>query len=251
MIFALYSTTISTSLTLCSWAHGKYSKGAVKAHTLLNLRGSIPEFILITDGKYHDVNALDQITFEKFAFYVMDKAYIDFKRLYRMEKANVFFVVRAKKNLKFRVVKSDKVDKAIGLKCDQHIRLMGIKSKTYYPDTLRRIKYFDAKKKISLVFLTNNFELAPLEIAQIYKSRWQIEVFFKWIKQNLQFKTLWGYSENAVKTHLWIAICVHLAVAYLKKQLKSELSIYEIMRILGISVLDKTSCKSNTYKIQK
>ena len=239
-IFALDSTTISTSLTLCSWAHGKYSKGAVKAHTLLNLKGSIPEFILITDGKYHDVNALDEIKFETFAFYVMDKAYIDFKRLYRMEKANVFFVVRAKKNLKFRVVKSHKVDKIIGLRCDQHIKLIGIKSKTYYPDKIRRIKYYDEKKGITLVFLTNNFELSPLEIAQIYKSRWQIEVFFKWIKQNLQFKTLWGYSENAVKTHLWIAICVYLAVAYLKKQLKSELSIYEIMQILGISVLDKT-----------
>ena len=239
-IFALDSTTISTSLTLCSWAYGKYSKGAIKAHTLLNLKGGIPEFILITDGKYHDVNVLDQITFESFAFYVMDKAYTDFKRLYRMETNGAFFVVRAKTNLKFRVIKSHKVDKAGGLRCDQHIKLTGIRSKTYYPDKLRRIKYYDDQKKITLVFLTNNFEVEPLEIAQIYRSRWQIEVFFKWIKQNLQIKTLWGYSQNAVKTHLWIAICVYLAVAYLKKQLKSELSIYQTMQILGISVLDKT-----------
>ena len=239
-IFALDSTTISTSIILCSWAYGKYSKGAVKVHTLLNLKGSIPEFILITDGKYHDVNALDQITFEEFAFYIMDKAYIDFKRLYRMEITDVFFVVRAKTNIRFRVVKSHKVDKTTGLKCDQYIKLTGVKSKKHYPSKIRRIKYHDHDKQITLVFLTNNFDLEPLEITQIYRNRWQIEVFFKWIKQNLQVKTLWGYSQNAVKTHLWIAICTYLVVACLKKQLKSELTIYEIMQILGISVLDKT-----------
>lgn len=239
-IFALDSTTISTSIVLCSWAYGKYSKGAVKVHTLLDLKGGIPEFILITDGKCHDVNALDEIAFEEFAFYVMDKAYVDFRRLHLMETSDVFFVVRAKRNIKFRAVKSHKVDRATGLRCDQHIKLTGIKSKRHYPDRIRRIKYNDPDKGAALVFLTNNFDLDPLEIAQIYRNRWQIEVFFKWIKQNLQVKTLWGYSENAVRTHIWIAICTYLTVAYLKKQLKSELTIYEIMQILGISVFDKT-----------
>ncbi len=180
--------TISTSLTLCNWAQGKYSKGAVKAHTVLNLKGSIPEFIFITDGKYHDVNALDEITFEAFAFYVMDKAYIDFKRPYRMKKADVFFVVRAKKNLMSRVVISNKVDKSTGLRCDQHIKLTGVKSRKHYPDKIRRIKYYDKQKENTLVFLTNNFKLEALEIAEVYRCRWQIEVFFKWIKQNYSSK---------------------------------------------------------------
>ena len=168
-----------------------------------------------------------------------------------MDKADVFFVVRAKKNLKFRAVSSNKVDKSTGLRCDQHIRLTGVKSRKYYPDKMRRVKYYDSKNENTSVFSTNNFELEALEITEVYRCRWQIEVFFKWIKQNLQFKTLWGYSENAVKTHLWIAICVYLAVAYLKKQLKSERSIYEIMQILGISVFDKTPVNQMLTKHKK
>lgn len=251
VLFALDSTTISTSIKLCGWAYGKYSKGAVKVHTLLDLKGHIPSFIHITDGKYHDVNVLDQITYVPLATYVMDKAYIDFKRLYTLNKSDAFFVVRAKTNLNFKVVKSTKVDKSIGLKCDQNIKLIGIKTKTFYPEKIRRIKYYDTEKQLTLVFLTNNFSLDALEIATIYKSRWQIEVFFKWLKQNLQLKTLWGYSENAVKTHIWIAICTYLIVAYLKKQINSSLSIYEIMQILGISIFDKTIVNQLLTKINE
>lgn len=239
-VFALDSTTISTSIKLCSWAFGKYSKGAVKVHTLLDLKGHIPKFIHITDGKYHDVNALDEITFSKDSVYVMDKAYIDFKRLFELNINDVFFVVRAKTNLNFKAVKSLQVDKKDGIKCDQFIKLQGVKTKKLYPQKIRRIKYFDQEKQITLVFITNNFELTAIEISNIYKSRWQIEIFFKWMKQNLQIKTLWGYSENAVKIHIWIAICTYLMVAFLKKEMKSHLSIYEIMQILGISVFDKT-----------
>jgi hypothetical protein len=239
-ILALDSTTISTSIKLCNWALGKYSKGAVKVHALLDLKGHIPEFIHISDGKYHDVNALDEITFSKNSIYVMDKAYIDFKRLFELHKDDAFFVVRAKTNLNSKAVKSLKSDKNNGIKCDQYIKLQGVKTKKLYTEKIRRIKYYDQEKQITLVFLTNNFELTAMEICAIYKSRWQIEIFFKWIKQNLQIKTLWGYSENAVKIHIWIAICTYLIIAYLKKELKSPLTIYEIMQILGISVFDKT-----------
>jgi len=223
-----------------NWAKGKYSRGVVKMHTLMDLRGSIPIFIHITDGKYHDVNALDELEIVSDAIYVMDKAYIDFKRLYRLNQVESFFVVRAKENLKFRAVTSKKVDKTIGLRCDQIIRLKVKKSKTQYPEKLRRIKYYDEEKNILLVFLTNNFELAPMEIATLYKHRWQIEVFFRWIKQNLQIKTLWGHSMNAVQIHLWVAICTYLIVAHLKHQIRSPYSVYELMQILGISAFDKT-----------
>lgn len=240
-VFVLDSTTISVSIILMDWAHGKYSRGAVKMHTLLNLRGNIPTFIHITDGKYHDVNALDEIEIVAGAVYVMDKAYIDFSRLFKLENCGAFFVVRAKTNLRFSPVESRKVDKAIGLRCDQSIRLSVAKSRKNYPDKIRRIKYYDREKDIRLVFLTNDFEMGAMEIATVYKSRWQIEVFFKWIKQNLQIKTLWGHSENAVKTQLWIAISTYLVVAYLKHQIKSPYSIYEITQVLGTSAFAKTS----------
>lgn len=239
-LFLLDSTTISVSINLMNWAKGKYSRGAVKMHTLIDLRGNIPVFIHITDGKYHDVNALDEIEVVNDGIYIMDKAYIDFKRLYSLNKAEAFFVVRAKENLKFRVVRSRKVDKTSGLRCDQIIKLKVKKSKLHYSEKLRRIKYYDKEKKILLVFLTNNFELDPLEIATLYKHRWQIEVFFRWIKQNLQIKTLWGHSMNAVQIHLWVAICTYLIVALLKHQIRSPYSVYELMQILGISVFDKT-----------
>lgn len=239
-VFVLDSTTISVSLILMDWAHGKYSKGAVKMHTLLNLRGNIPTFIYVTDGKYHDVNALDKIEVVPGAIYVMDKAYIDFERLFRMNQSNAFFVVRAKSNLKFKAVASRKIDKSTGLRCDQSIKLLVTKSRKQYPEKIRRVKYYDIENNITLVFLTNEFEMGAMEIATVYKSRWQIEIFFKWIKQNLQVKTLWGHSENAVKTQLWVAISTYLIVAYLKHQMKSPLSVYEITQILGVSSFSKT-----------
>jgi len=238
-IFVLDSTTISVSIILMNWAKGKYSRGAVKMHTLLDLRGSIPTFIHITDGKYHDVNTLDEIEIVRDAIYVMDKAYLDFKRLYDLTKSDAFFVIRAKDNLKFKAAKSRKIDKSTGLRCDQSIQLLVPKSKKQFPEKIRRIKYYDKEKSLMLVFLTNNFEIDALDIATIYKNRWQIEVFFRWIKQNLQIKTLWGHSENAVKIHLWTAICTYLIVAYLKHQIRSPYSVYEMMQILGISALVK------------
>lgn len=240
-VFVLDSTTISVSIVLMQWAHGKYSKGAVKMHTLLNLRGNIPTFIHITDGKYHDYNALDEIDVVAEAIYVMYKAYIDFARLFKMDKNNAFFVVRAKSNLKFRAVVSRKVDKTKGLKCDQSIVLVVPKSKKQYPKKIRRIKYYNAEKDITLIFLTNNFDLEPMEVATVYQSRWQIETFFKWIKQNLEIKKIWGHTENAVKTQLWVAICTYLIVAYLKHVVKSKYSVYEMTQILGISIFAKTS----------
>ncbi len=238
-VFVLDSTTISVSIILMNWAQGKYSRGAVKMHTLLDLRGSIPTFIHITDGKYHDVNTLDEIDVVPAAIYVMDKAYLDFKRLNDLSKSKAFFVIRAKDNLKFKAVLSRKVDKSAGLRCDQSIKLLVPKSKKQYPEKIRRIKYYDKEKDLMLVFLTNNFDVDAMDIATIYKNRWQIEVFFRWIKQNLQIKTLWGHSENAVKIHLWTAICTYLIVAYLKHQIRSSYSVYEMMQILGISAFSK------------
>ena len=239
-VFALDSTTISVSIILMNWAKGKYSRGAVKMHTLLDLRGSIPTFIHITDGKCHDVNALDEIEIIHDAVYVMDKAYLDFKRLYDLNESGAFFVIRAKDNFRFKAVASRQINKATGLRCDQTVKLLIHKSNKQYPKKLRRIKYYDQEKDLRLVFLTNNFDVEALDVASIYKNRWQIEVFFRWVKQNLQIKTLWGHSENAVKTHLWIAICTYLIVAYLKHQIRSSYSVYEIMQILGISAFAKT-----------
>jgi hypothetical protein len=240
-VYALDSTTISVSINLCTWAEGKYSRGAVKMHTLLNLRGSIPEFILITDGKYHDSNAMDEIVPERNAIYLMDKAYVDFEALYRINQVDAFFVTRAKKSMKYEVIEQNfNIDQTIGLRTDKTVMLTIQKSKGLYPEKLRLVEYYDNQNDELLVFLTNNFEVSALEIANLYKNRWQIEVFFKWIKQNLVVKKLWGYSVNAVKTHLWIAICTYLIAAHIKYELKSNYSVYEIMQILGISVLDKT-----------
>jgi Domain of unknown function (DUF4372)/Transposase DDE domain len=240
-VYALDSTTISVSINLCTWAEGKYSRGAVKMHTLLNLRGSIPEFILITDGKYHDSNAMDEIVPERNAIYLMDKAYVDFEALYRINQVDAFFVTRAKKSMKYEVIEQNfNIDQTTGLRTDKTVMLTIQKSKGLYPEKLRLVEYYDNQNDELLVFLTNNFEVSALEIANLYKNRWQIEVFFKWIKQNLVVKKLWGYSVNAVKTHLWIAICTYLIAAHIKYELKSNYSVYEIMQILGISVLDKT-----------
>jgi len=240
-VFALDSTTITLSIKLFTWAFGKYSRGAVKAHTLLDLRGSVPTFVHISHGKYHDSNVLDIMPFEPSAVYVMDKAYVDFEALFAMDQAEAFFVTRAKQNMNFEVVETSyNIDPATGLVSDQTIALKGVKSARLYPKPLRMVAYHDYEKDMTLVFITNNFELSALDVANIYRNRWQIEVFFKWIKQNLTIKRLWGHSENAVQTHIWVALSTYLIVAYIKAQLRVELSIYEIMQILGISVFDKT-----------
>lgn len=240
-VFALDSTTISLSIKLFTWALGKYSRGAVKVHTLLDLQGNIPSFIHITHGKYHDSNVLDIIDFQRESIYVMDKAYVDFDALYKMNQAGAYFVTRAKLNMNYEVVEANyNIDETTGLISDQTISLKGIKSSLLYPISLRRVMYRDVEKDIVLTFITNNFELSALDVAYLYKNRWQIEVFFKWIKQNLTIKRLWGHSENAVHIHIWIAISAYLIVAYIKPVFKSELSIYEIMQILSISAFDKT-----------
>lgn len=240
-VFALDSTTISLSINLFTWAEGKYTRGAVKVHTLLNLRGSIPEFILVTDGKYHDSNALDVIVPQPGAIYLMDKAYVDFEALHRIQMEDAFFVTRAKSPLKYQVIEQNfNIDQTTGLRSDRTIALTVAKSKRLYPDQLRLVEYYDTEKDLLLFFLSNNFEVSALEIARLYKNRWQIEVFFKWIKQNLVIKKLWGHSENAVKIHIWTAICAYLIVAYMKHALKSNYSIYEIMQILSVSAFDKT-----------
>lgn len=250
-VFALDSTTVSLSLKLFTWAEGKYSRGAIKIHTMLDLRGSIPTFIFITDGKYHDSNILDEIVPQPDAIYLMDKAYIDFASLYRMNKADAFFVTRAKVTMDYRVLENNfNLDETTGLRSDRTIKLKGPKSKQLYPDTLRMVEYYDDEKELLLTFITNNFEVSSLEIARLYRNRWQIEVFFKWIKQNLTIKTLWGHSENAVKVHIWIAICTYLIIAQVKYALRSTLSIYEIMQILGISVFDKTPVKELLTELQ-
>ena len=240
-VFALDSTTISLSINLFTWAEGKYSRGAVKAHTLLNLRGNIPEFILITDGKYHDSNALDVIVPKAEAIYLMDKAYVDFVALYRIHMAGAYFVTRAKSPMKYKVIEQNfNIEQTTGLRADKTVILTVTKSKKLYPEKLRLVEYYDVEKDWYLVFLSNNFEVSALEIARLYKDRWQIELFFKWIKQNLVIKKLWGHSQNAVKIHIWVAICAYLIVAYIKHILKSDYSIYEIMQILSISAFDKT-----------
>ncbi|MDR0606161.1 MAG: IS4 family transposase [Bacteroidales bacterium] len=243
-VFALDSTTISLSINLFTWAKGKYSRGAVKMHTLLDLRGSIPSFIFITDGKYHDSNVLDVITPTACAIYLMDKAYVDFAALYRILLANAYFVTRAKNSLKYETIEQNfNIDESTGLRVDKTIMLTVAKSKKLYPEKLRLVEFYDSETDNYLVFLSNNFDITALEIANLYKNRWGIEVFFKWIKQNLTIKKLWGHSENAVKIHLWVAICTYLMIAYIKHVLNSNLSIYEITQILSISVFDKTSIR--------
>ena len=239
-VYALDSSTIDLCLSAFNWAKFRKNKGAVKMHTLLDLRGNIPVFIEITDGKVHDVNILDLIIFEAGAFYIMDKAYIDFERLFEINEASSFFVVRAKSNFAYRRLYSNKKDKTKGIKYDQIIKLTSRKSKRIYPVKLRKIKYYDKEKNKIYEFLTNNFKLEARVIADLYKQRWQIELFFKWIKQHLKIKSFWGFSENAVKTQIWIAVSTYLLVAYAKKILHLDKSIYEILQILSVSAFDKT-----------
>ena len=237
--YAFDSTTIDLCLSLFPWARFRKRKGAIKLHTLIDLRGNIPCFIYITEGRVHDVKALDKLTLEPGAFYIMDKAYIDFSRLYTFTQNLSFFIVRAKKNLDFSRKYSRKVNKSTGLRCDQTIRLKGSKSSQLYPVPLRRISYVDAETKKRYVFLTNNFTLPALTIAQLYKCRWQVELFFKWIKQHLRIKSFYGTSENAVKIQVWIAISVYVLVAIVKKELKIDRSLNEILQILSISIFEK------------
>ena len=239
-VYALDSTTVDLCLALFPWARFRKHKGAVKLHTLIDLRGNIPTFIHVSDGKLHDVNVLDQIPFEAGSFYVMDRGYVDFARLYRMHQTQAFYVTRAKSNLQYRRVYSHPIDKTTGLRCDQTIVLTGVQSGKDYPIHLRRVKFYDAKHDKLLVFLTNNFDLPALTIAQLYRCRWQVELFFKWIKQHLRIKRFLGTSENAVKTQVWIAIAVYVLVAIIKKRLKSELSLYTMLQIFSLTLFEKT-----------
>ena len=239
--YALDSTTIDLCLSLFPWARFRRRKGAIKVHTLMDLRGSIPCFIRITAGNVHDVNILDELLFQPGAFYVMDRAYTDFARLYAFTRSLAFFVVRAKRNLHFCRRAYRPVDKSTGLRSDHRILLQGPKTSQAYPDMLRRISYVDTDTRKRLVFLTNNFSLPALTIAHLYKCRWRVELFFKWIKQYLRIKAFFGTSQNAVKTQIWIAISVYLLVAILKKELKIDRSLGEILQILSITLFEKVS----------
>ena len=239
-VYALDTTTIDLCLSLFPWAYFRKRKGAVKLHTLLDLRGNIPTVIIVTHGLIHDVNILDQLTFEAGAFYLMDRAYLDFPRLHRLHLASAFFVTRARKRFDCRRLYSAQVDRQSGIMCDQIVTLSNPVPRAGYPDKLRRIRYFDPQQARRLIFLTNNFSLPPLTVAQLYRSRWQVELFFKWIKQHLRIRRFYGTSENALKTQIWIAISVYVLVAIVKKQLKLEASLYRILQILSISLFEKT-----------
>lgn len=239
-VYALDSTTIDLCLKLFSWAKFRRHKAAVKLHTLLDLRGNIPAFIHVSPGKTHDVNILDQLVIEPGAFYVMDKGYVDYARLFRLHRQAAFFVTRCKKNMTFTRRASRAVDKTLGLRADQTIALTGVQSSQDYPDPLRRVGYYDQEHRRKLYFLTNNFLLPPLTIAELYRCRWQVELFFKWIKQNLRIKTFFGNSDNAVKTQVWIAVSVYVLLAILKKELPSEMSLNEISQVLSVNTFEKT-----------
>jgi len=238
-VYALDSSTIDLCLSLFPWAKFQKRKGAVKLHTLLDLRGPIPSLIWITDGKVGDVPILDLLVPEPGAFYIMDRGYIDFARLYTLAQCQAFFVVRARGNMQFKRRYSHPVDRSTGLRCDQTIVLTGPYTARYYPDVLRRVHFVDSERKQSIVALTNNFLLPPLVIAELYKSRWKIELFFKWIKQHLRLKAFYGTSENAVRTQIWIAISVYVLVAIIKKELQLEQSLYTILQALNLTCFEK------------
>lgn len=238
--YALDSTTIDLCLSLFPWALFRKRKGAVKLHTLLDLRGGIPALVLVTQGKLHDVNILDELIIEPGAFYIMDRAYVDFARLYKLNQCKAFFVTRAKSNFDFARLYSHPVNKSTGLQCDQTIVLKGFYTKKHYPEKLRRIRYWDAETEKRFVFLTNNFILPAITITELYQCRWQVELFFKWIKQHLRIKVFYGTSENAVKTQVWTAISVYVLVAIVKKRLNLNLSLYTILQILSVTLFEKT-----------
>jgi len=240
-VYALDSTTIDLCLSLFPWAHFRKNKGAIKLHTLLDLRGPIPSFIDITDGKFADVRILDILIPEAGSFYIMDRGYLDFARLYAMHQAHATFITRAKSNTQCRRLYSRPVDKTTGLRCDQTIVLTGVQSAKDYPEQLRLIKFFDSETNKRFTFLTNNFEIDALTVAQLYKCRWKVELFFRWIKQHLRIKVFFGTSQNAVKTQVWIAISVYVLIAIIKKRLGLKPSLYTILQILSVTIFDKTS----------
>lgn len=254
-VYALDASTIDLCLSMFPWARFRKTKGAVKLHTLMNLQGSIPEFILISDGKLHDVNVLDYLLPLPGAYYVMDRGYLDFERLYAMHQAKAYFVTRAKRNFSFKRRYSHEVDKSTGVQCDQTVVLKTFYSFQGYPEPLRRIRYYDENLGKRLVFLTNNFELPATTIAALYKSRWQIELFFKWIKQHLRIKSFYGTSQNAVKSQIWIAVSTYLLVAIVKKELRIDLPLYTILQILSLVQFEKTpisqALSASDYTIQE
>jgi len=238
-VFALDSTTIDLCLARFPWTPSQQSKAAVKMHVLLDLRGNIPDFIVVSSGKTHDVNILDQLDYTPGAYYIMDRAYVDFTRLYRLHQGKAFFVTRAKRHLQFTVAKSRPTDRTTGVICDQTIRLTGTNTRKGYPEYLRRIKYRDPETGRTLVFLANAFDLPALVIAELYRQRWQVELFFKWIKQHLRIKRFYGYSENAVKTQLWIAVATYCLLAIIREELGADLEMHEIQEILSASIFVK------------
>src|SRR5215204_3593569 len=238
-VYALDATTIDLCLALFPWAQFRKHKGAVKLHTLLDLRGNIPTVVIITHGKVHEVNILDQISFEAGAFYVMDRGYLDFARLYKLHLAASFFVTRARKRFDFQRLYSQPVDRTTGVICDQTVTLVNPVPRQGYPEQLRRIRYRDALTNQQLVFLTNNFSLPPLTIAELYRSRWQVELFFKWIKQHLRIKNFYGTSENALRTQIWIAISIYVLVAIVKKELHVQGSLYRMLQICSVTLFEK------------
>jgi len=250
-VFAIDATTIDLCLSTFHWATFRSTKGAIKLHTQLDLKTAIPEFIHFSTASVHEVNALDVICFEPHSFYVMDRGYVDYKRLYNINCCQAFFITRAKGRMDCRRIKSFPADKAKGVRCDQSILLNNFYPSRDYPEKIRRIKYYDQETKKTFIFLTNNFHLKAAEIAQLYKHRWKIELFFKWIKQHLKIKTFWGQSENAVKTQVWIAVTVYVLIAIAKKKFMLKQSLYEIIQIFSISIFEKTQINQLFQQTQK
>lgn len=242
-IFALDSTVVDLCLSVFWWATFRTTKSAIKIHTLLDLKTSIPEYIFISEGSLHDVNALDSIYLPSGSYLVMDRAYVDFERLARLTNDRINFIIRVKANIKYETLNSGQTDPSTGVLSDQAIMLTGLTTKQKYPECLRRLKYYDAETKMTLIFVTNNFKISALTVAALYKSRWGIETFFKWIKQHLKIQTFWGQSENAVKTQIWIAISAYLVVIIAKQQLKLKYTLYEILQLISLAPFDRTPIK--------
>ena len=239
-VYAFDATTIDLCLSLFPWAHFRQRKGAIKLHTLMDLRGSIPTLIFITHGKIHELKLLDELPIEPGAIYLFDRGYLDFARLYKIHQAGAFFIIRAKRNFRFRRLYSQKAAKARGVQADQIIELHGFYARKDYPERLRRIRYYDAEKKKRFIFLTNHFSLSAFTITELFRCRWKIELFFKWIKQHLRIKAFYGTTENAVKTQIWISIAVYVLVAIIKKKLNLKASLYTMLQILSVSLFEKT-----------
>jgi hypothetical protein len=239
-VYALDSTTIDLCLSMFPWADFRKTKSAVKMHTVINLQGKIPDFVLVSTGKMHDVRVMDVLDWEAGSWYAMDRGYLDFARLYRIHQCGAFFVTRSKKNTQYQRVYSNPVDKSTGVLCDQRVRLTGTNAAKDYPEMIRRVRYIDKETGKSLTFLTNNMLVPPETVALLYKNRWHVELFFKWIKQHLRVKRFFGYSENAVKSQLWIAVCVYALISILKARFSLTQSYYEILQILSVTVFEKT-----------